>query len=209
LRSVWLADAAGELRLGVETLIHKLVAGELHAIGREHREGLPQSIPREHFAVPLRPIPNETIGPDELAALIQLGYVPKGTTNLSAAIKWVDPDDPDFDPARPATCLDIEGNTIYADSLPRWTDIQIIVDRESSRASPPKKTVSLDTYKNYQERTKEKTGHWSSGAEDETWAKDNGYSVESVREARTLFTEGLPEADRPKRGRRKNGKPAH
>jgi hypothetical protein len=59
------------------------------------------------------------------------------------------------------------------------------------RTGAPKKTVGDDTYAGYQRRTKKDTGAWSSGEQDESWAKDGGYSVESVRDARKRFKTGL------------------
>jgi hypothetical protein len=42
---------------------------------------------------------------------------------------------------------------------------------------------------------KEDTRAWSSGDQDENWAKDSGYSVESVRDARKRFKAGLNAAE--------------
>jgi hypothetical protein len=56
--------------------------------------------------------------------------------------------------------------------------------------------VSDDKYANYQRQTRIDTGAWSSSDQDETWAKDGGYSVESVRGARKRFKATLNEAER-------------
>ena len=66
-------------------------------------------IPPEHFAVPLRE--KRKAGPDDVAALVQLGYgIPNGYTG---PVEWVDSDyDERTDQVlnvRSATCLDIEG----------------------------------------------------------------------------------------------------
>jgi hypothetical protein len=135
-----LAQAAEEV--GVDALVLGLVAGEWRAIGREYGEGLPRSIPPEHFAVPLREY--QSIRQEDLDALIELGHLqvgaklPVGFT--WAGVPWVDPD---FDERTghcespyPATCLDIGGSAIYADGEPRWTDVQI--EKSKEVGAPPK-----------------------------------------------------------------------
>ena len=87
----------------------------------------------------------------------------------------------------PATCLDIEGRTTYTDGAPRWTDIQV----KLPDAHREPKAVSLDTYASYQRDTKKKTGCWASQKAEEAWAATNGYSVESVRDTRRTFRDGM------------------
>jgi len=188
LKPIWLADAATEAGVSVEVLIEKLVAGEFSAVGFEDGEGLPKPIPPEHFMVPLR---EKTMMTAELRAdLIELEYdIPDGYTG---PCEWVDPDYPGYGPmfgVRPATCLDIEGCVIFANGEPRWTDIQVKLPGAESETG--KKAVSLDTYASYQRDTKKKTGCWASQKAEEAWAATNGYSVESVRDTRRTFRDGM------------------
>jgi hypothetical protein len=196
MRRVWLADAATELGIGVEALIQKLVAGELRAFGCTYGKGLPQLIPPEHFILP--PREHDMLGPDDLAALIDLGHVALAGTELPdnpVRLRWVDPDTGEVHEAvHPSSCIDPEANLIYADNEPAWTDIQIML--ESERAGTNKRKVSLDAYRSHQEQTKAKTGHWSSNAHDEKWAKENSYSRDSVRAARLQFKGSLSEIER-------------
>jgi hypothetical protein len=195
LRLVWLVDAAAELGVSVEALIDRLIAGDLPAIGCEYGD-LPKSIPPEHFAVQLRE--QRAIGPDDRAALSQLGYT---IPSWYAGIEWVDTDydgrtGPPLLMVRRATCLDVEGCAIFEGGEPRWTDIQIKL--ESGRAAASRKTVGDDAYKSHQQQTKANTGHWSSSAQDTAWANENGYSRDSVRAARTKFKKTLSAAERAK-----------
>jgi hypothetical protein len=149
LKWVWLADATDELGISADALADRLTAGEFEPIGSGYGDGLPTPIPPEHFAVPLRETRNA--GPEDVAALVQLGYeIPNG---YASPIDWVD-SDPDERTGsvwnvRPATCLDIEGCAIYEGGEPRWTDIRVKLLRESSQTRP-KKMVSLEVYTNYQ-----------------------------------------------------------
>jgi hypothetical protein len=129
-----LAQAVAEA--GAEAIIEQLITGKLRAVGCPYGEGFPEPIPSEHFAVPLR---DKRVGPDELAALIQLGYVTPGTTVPSMG--WIDDERGGaVVGVRPATCLDAEASAIYADGEPRWTGITILIGAppKSSRGRKPK-----------------------------------------------------------------------
>jgi hypothetical protein len=215
LKRVWLADATGDLGISFESLVEKVAAGDLRAIGRQYDEGWPQFIPPEHFILPLRE--HHTLGPDDLAAHIQLGYVPPGT-ELSAIpmrSRWVDPDTGEewLGTVRPPSCIDRETNMIYLDGEPTWTDIQIILSGNASgQAIAARKAVDYNAYEKYQRDRKERTGYWASQTEEEIWAGNNGYSVESVRSARKTFREEKLTAAEAKKfsipGRRRGKKPA-
>ncbi len=195
MKRVWLAQAATQLKITAEALIEKLVTGKLCALGREYGEGLPQPIPPEHFAAPLRQ--HETVRQEDLDAIIQLELLPPDAKlpavgTIWRGLQWVDPyygEHPTERP-RPATCLDIGASIIYADGEHAWTDIQIILpegENDSVRAAAAKKAVGIDAYENYQRDTKKRTGCWASQPEEEAWAASKGYSVDSVRAARTIF----------------------
>jgi hypothetical protein len=65
-----------------------------------------------------------------------------------------------------------------------------------AKANAPRKNVKDDTYASYQWQTRARTSAFSSGDEDEAWAKAGGYSVESVRAARKRFKAELSEPER-------------
>jgi hypothetical protein len=196
LKWVWLTDAATELGISSNALADRLAAGEFEVLSSEYGDGLPKRIPPEHFAIPLREY--DTLGADDLVALIQLGYLPSGSKLPALGIRteWIDPDyDERAGPAlvpRPRTCLDVEGCAIYEQGEPRWTHIQINLPSESRR----KKNVRLDTYATYQRDTKKNTGHWSSNAQDAEWATANNYNRDSLRDVRKLFKATLSAAER-------------
>jgi hypothetical protein len=198
VKPVWLCDAATQLDVSIETLIDRILAEELEAFGIEDGVDLPDSIPPAHFLVPLRERTKMT--PEERNELITLGHeIP---VDYTGPFEWADPDydernGPALRSVCPSTCLDIEECTIFADGEPRWTDIVVMLpDSESGKADTTKKSASLDTYANYQRETKEKTGNWSSNADDRKWAKQNGYGRDSVRDVRARFKATLSDADR-------------
>jgi hypothetical protein len=130
-----LAEAAAEISITV--MVEQLIAGKLGAIGLEFGFGLPTPIPAEHFMLPLRSAVPREADPSTIDVLRKL--YPDFDWNDPNVIRgwqesaWIDPDTGEvLWQVYPATCLDIDGGTIYADGQPHWTDILIVASNAES-----------------------------------------------------------------------------